>query len=605
MHNEPFDTTREAAADSALRDSSELVRCILRNDPKAIAVFDRELRYIAVSERYVLDHGIEERDIIGKHHYELFPDIPRRWRDVYQRCLAGAVEHSDDDHLVQPDGFITYKRWECRPWHQPTGEIGGIITCSEVITEQKRAEQALLQSEAKYRQLFDNSPIGIISADLAGNILEANPKLLEMFGSPSLEATRAINILTFTPLRASGIAAAMERCIATGTSVSIEAPYTSKWGKACYIRGLLNPVLAAAGEVIGCQAVIEDITERKEVEAALEEKRNLLESIWRTSPVGMALAHRRVFTWVNDRWRRLFGYDSPEEVLGRTSELGYASRDQYERAGRVLYGKLESSAVAETEAVFKRKDGSLFHGHMWVTFLDPSDRSKGALAAIIDVTERKQAQDQLKRSLKEKEVLLREIHHRVKNNLAVIVSLMALQSSHSGGSVAEGVLQDLQHRVRSMAVAHEKLYESDNLAELSVADYLGGLADHLLCTYANTGSAVALHQDIDDMVVDLDMAIPLGLLLTELLSNCLKHAFVERPKGRVGVTFKQVDSETLELTVRDDGRGMNPDIDWSNPPSMGLDLVDTFVEQLHGRLELIVDGGTQIRIRFPRDKSRA
>jgi PAS domain S-box-containing protein len=137
------DLTEHKRAEEALRESEELMRYIVSHDPNAIAVYDRNLHYLAVSDRYLKDEDVREQDIIGKHLYEVFPEMPQRWKDVHQRCLAGAIERDDDDRFEQPDGSIIYNRWECRPWHLANGDIGGMITYTEVTTERKRAEEEI------------------------------------------------------------------------------------------------------------------------------------------------------------------------------------------------------------------------------------------------------------------------------------------------------------------------------------------------------------------------------------------------------------------------------------------------------------------------------
>ena len=164
------DVTDRQLAEEALAEQRELMDYVIRHDPNAIAVYDNELRYVFVSERYLNDYGIQEKDIIGKHHYEVFPEMPQRWKEVHQRVLAGAVERSDDDYFERPDGSITYNRWECRPWYRAGGRIGGMITYTEVTTERKQAEAALRESEQRFRDITEHAAEWVWEVDPRENI---------------------------------------------------------------------------------------------------------------------------------------------------------------------------------------------------------------------------------------------------------------------------------------------------------------------------------------------------------------------------------------------------------------------------------------------------
>ena len=269
------DITERKQAEEALHESVELMQYIVRNDPNAIAVYDRDLHYLAVSNRYLLDYNVREEDIVGKHHYEVFPEMPQRWKDVHQRCLLGAVESEDDDYFERPDGSITYNRWECRPWYRSSGEIGGIITYTEVTTERKMAEKALKESEARYRHLFDNSPVGIISVDTEGRILEVNQTLLDILGSPSAEATRRINMFELPQLVESGVSDAFRSCMTTGERALKEFPYVSKCGKQSHLRIVLTPVTNQERTIRSCQATVEDITQQRALEEQLRQAQKM------------------------------------------------------------------------------------------------------------------------------------------------------------------------------------------------------------------------------------------------------------------------------------------------------------------------------------------
>jgi two-component sensor histidine kinase/DNA-binding response OmpR family regulator len=223
-----------------------------------------------------------------------------------------------------------------------------------------------------------------------------------------------------------------------------------------------------------------------------------------------------------------------------------------------------------------------------------------------EIAERVRAEEQLEVSLREKEVLLKEIHHRVKNNLQIITSLLNLQSGHIEDEQVREMFTESQNRVRSMALIHERLYQSPDLARVDLAGYVRNLATSLFHSYRSSAEAVALKIDVQDVALGIDTAIPCGLILNELMSNVLKHAF---PEGREGEIYVGLCSEEgqIMLTVGDDGIGFPADVDFRNTKSLGLQLVITMVEQLEGTIELDGKDGTTFKIAFvePQYKERS
>ena len=235
-----------------------------------------------------------------------------------------------------------------------------------------------------------------------------------------------------------------------------------------------------------------------------------------------------------------------------------------------------------------------------------------------EITERKRAEEQIQASLKEKEVLLQEIHHRVKNNLQVISSLLNLQSGYVDDPQSVAILQDSQNRIRSMALVHEKLYQSQDLARIDFAEYIRNLATYLLRAYNAHAQDVTLDIQIDDIFLGIDTAVPCGLMLNELISNALKHAFPNGRKGEIRIALRagdgaradgegaRADGEgaradgdgTLTLTVSDSGVGLPEGFDFQDTPSLGLRLVNSLVHQLDGRIEVHNHSGIQVRITF-------
>ena len=222
-----------------------------------------------------------------------------------------------------------------------------------------------------------------------------------------------------------------------------------------------------------------------------------------------------------------------------------------------------------------------------------------------EIIERARAEEQINASLREKEVLLKEIHHRVKNNLQVISSLLNLQSDYVSDQQALKVLQDSQHRIRSMALIHEKLYQPQDLGRIDFAEYIRDLAAYLFRSYNAGARAITWSIEADDVFLGIDSALPSGLILNELISNSLKHAFspdMDKPSGWVGqirVELLTNDDHMMTLMVTDNGAGLPAGLDFRNTTSLGLQLVNTLVDQLDGTIELVGSSeGTTFKITF-------
>jgi PAS domain S-box-containing protein len=214
-----------------------------------------------------------------------------------------------------------------------------------------------------------------------------------------------------------------------------------------------------------------------------------------------------------------------------------------------------------------------------------------------EIVERKRAEEQIKASLHEKEVLLKEIHHRVKNNLQVISSLLDLQTTYIKDEQMRDLFTESQNRIRSMALVHEKLYQSPDLAQVDLAEYVRSLTAYLFQSHRGNRRTITLELDVCDTILDVDSAIPCGLIINELVSNALKHAFPQGRTGQVHVGM-HADQSRFTMLVRDDGVGFPPDLDFRNTESLGLQLVLMLVEQLEGSIEMDNTGGTTFQITF-------
>ena len=222
-----------------------------------------------------------------------------------------------------------------------------------------------------------------------------------------------------------------------------------------------------------------------------------------------------------------------------------------------------------------------------------------------EITERKRAEKQIKLSLQEKEVLLKEIHHRVKNNLQVVESLLRLQSKYTKNEHAVRMFRESQNRIRSMALIHEKLYQSIDLAKINFVDYIQSLVASLFRSYSINSTAINPTIDVADIFFSIDTAIPCGLIINELVANSLKYAFPESKQGQIHICLRSKDENKFILIVSDNGIGFPKDLDFRNTKSLGLQLVTSLTEQLGAIIELHSHSGTEFRLTFTDVKSEA
>ena len=246
----------------------------------------------------------------------------------------------------------------------------------------------------------------------------------------------------------------------------------------------------------------------------------------------------------------------------------------------------------------RRKDGTEFPAEASISKVDV-DGHRMFTVILRDVTDRVQAEERMKASLHEKEALLKEIHHRVKNNLQVVSSLLGLQSRSIADLEMRKRFQESQNRIHSMALLHESLYQSDNLSEIDFPEYIRQLAAHLFRSYGVGNERVRLQTDLQKLSLTLDTAVPCGLIVNELLSNSLKYAFPASRSGIIRITMSEEPDRQIRLVVADNGVGMDSAIDWTTTPTLGLRLVRTLMQQLGGRLEMTSTSGPEVQLTFP------
>ena len=362
----------------------------------------------------------------------------------------------------------------------------------------------------------------------------------------------------------------------------------------CWVHDRAFPVRDQTGTVYRVVGIAEDITGQKKVEEQLRAATVLLSSLIDHLQSGILVEdEERRITHVNQAFNGLFNIPVSEESLfGVDSRLLFSqTADFAERIEQIIGNRIP---VLGEELEWQDK---ILRRNYVPLSIDENNRYH--LWQYQDITNSKKAEEQIKSSLKEKEVLLKEIHHRVKNNLQIISSLLNLQSTEIEDPGAGQKFRESQDRVKAMALIHERLYQSNDLAKIDFSGYVRNLTGHLLRSYKVNASAIRLDLEIDAAPTDLDVAIPCGLIINELVSNALKYAFPEDENGRIQVRFSEENSHGLKLVVRDSGVGFPEDQNPENSDSLGLKLVRSLTDQLSGTINYCNQNGCICEISFP------
>ena len=523
------------------------------------------------------------------------------------------------------------------------------VALQKEISDRKQIEAELFKEKEFLKVLLENLEAGIAACDAQGILTVFNQASREYHGLPEQPLPpeqwgQHYNLYLpdgKTPMQKEDIPLFRAWC---GESVSNqEVAIVPKHGKARTVTANGRAIYDAQGQKLGAVVILHDITERKQAELALrqsEEKNRLLnvelERRVNQRTAALMSSMQKLADEVAHRQQAQKSLQQSEEFLRRLVTSSVDCIKVLDLQGNLLYMNAGGRSLLEIDdflpllntqwldfwqgtdrqaadcAIEQALAGGVgkFQGYCptmkgkpksWESVITPIMDTEGKpeklLAISRDITERKQVEAQIKASLTEKEVLLKEIHHRVKNNLQIISSLLNLQSSSIEDSRILEILNSCENRVLSMAIVHEQLYHSSNLAQLDFAAYLEDLTSNLLISYNINPDAIKLSINVDKFLIDVDTAIPIGLIVTELVTNALKYAFPTGRAGEIKINFQA--EEQLILSISDDGVGFPEDFDWRNTDSLGLQIVDALTNQLQASIELDQSNGTEFKIKIP------
>ncbi len=612
------DITSLKRSEAATRESELLYRLLADNMVDVVWVLNvNRMKFTYVSPSVVNLRGFTVEEVLTQPVNEaVTPESLRLILSLLQnelpRFQADPTYTTRMTHEVdQPckDGSIVHTEVSTNVVINPQGEIE-IIGVSRDITERKQNETALRESENRFRSVVEQSSDGILIVGEGGAVIESNQAAGRIIGLeagqvvgkpfwdlqygmlPPGERTEAAYQSTRERLLDAlqkGQSELFERAI----DYSLERPD----GELRHVQQVIFPISTSQGHRLG--SILRDMTAQKQTETHLKHSQARLLAMLNAIPDLMFLLSSQGV------YLDYHATDESKLAVSPAFFLGKKVSDVLspDLAGRFLASFNQAIASGQTQVLeykLNLQDGV----RDFEASIAGVDQDR-CLAIVRDVTERKISEKKIQASLHEKEMLLKEIHHRVKNNMQVIVSLLSLQSYHIKDAPALALFKESQERIHAMALVHEKLYQSADLARIDFSDYLVELAERLRFVF-QVNNLIDVQVDAPEAWLGVDAAIPCGLIANELISNALKHAYPDGRSGRVQVVFRKTVSNgqagegsgMYHLTIRDFGVGLPPDFDPAKAPSLGLQLVHVLAHQVDGNLKFDRTAGLGIEIEF-------
>lgn len=597
------DITQRKKIEQIYKESEERNRLLIENAGLGIGHYDikgKIIMYNKIAASYF--NGVPE-DFEGKTLFELFDEESASQYMKRLKISMNSVESQVyEDYVPLPTGN-KWLRSIYTSIKNSLGEIIGVQVISDDITDRKRVEKALRESKEKYRDLIGLLPQPVYESDLNGNITFANQVGLETFGFTQEDVDKGLNMLhILSPEDQHRAMKDIQRALNREEFVG-EYNAVRKDGTIFPVIVYANPIIHE-NEVIGLRGIVVDITELKQQERELELlNKNLMESeerfkalINNSTSIIRILDKDGLIVFDSPSSSRILGY--PEGYFIGKDPLDFIHPEDRPKVKDALKEVFENKNDGiPTEFRIKKADGTY---HPFETIAQNLTRIPGIDGILVitnSILRRKRFEDRIRRSLRDKEVLLQEVHHRVKNNMQVISSLLNLQKEQVGNGVAVNVLQESQNRVRSMALVHERLYKSNNLTSINFKEYIHELVTDLFQSYGISKENIIPVLDIKDIALNIETAIPCGLIVSELVSNSLKYAFLKEKKGKIFVGLKIIDGG-YELRICDNGSGFARVPDLEKNETLGLRLVNNLVNQIEGQIELNNSNGVDFKIKF-------
>jgi len=587
------DITEHKHAEEALRESEEKYKTLVETSPDAVTATDLEGKITYASQQTLNLYGYRNaKELSGKSALDLIsPEEHERAKKNLKRILKEGIIKNEEYILLKKDGARFFGELSAALVRDSEENPKMFIVTIRDITERKQAEEAM-----QFMQFsIDHTADAAFWMGKDARFTYVNNAACRALGYSRKELLN-MSVQDIDPDFPAEVWPEHWKEVKRRGSFSFESHHRTKKGKVFPIEVAVN-YLEFGGKEYNC-AFVKDITERKRTEEELQAREAYLDQLFESAQEAIVMADNKgIAHRINQEFIKLFGY-TPREAVGQVLDELIVPK-KLQKSATLITEKVAKGERTAFEAIRCHRDGRMIAVSVLASPIVVGGKQIGTYGIYRNITERKKAEEQIKASLKEKEILLQEVHHRVKNNMQIISSLLNLQSRHIKDEESLELFKSSQNRVKSMALIHERLYQSKDFTRIDVADYVQNLTNHLFITYGISRDDIQLKINIKDIFLNINTAIPCALIINEIVSNSLKHAFPNGKKGEIKISMHPLSKDEVELVVGDNGVGIPEDANLRNTKSLGLYLVSMLAEdQLHGEIKLDKTEGIAFRFRL-------
>lgn len=601
------DVTEFRNQQEKIRENEKTLKTFIDAVVDPLFMINKEGIALYVNKAIADNFKMTPEELVGKNVYELLPaEIASKRKKINNKVFetGKSVRYEDARGGEFFNNFIY-------PVFDDKGKVRNIAILSSDITEKKKSEISLLENQKRLAETEKFSLVMVTYAGLDGKWFKVPPSLCDLLGYTEEELLRSnFNDITHPDDIERDLKECEKLIKGENKSFHLEKRYIRKNGSVVWVYINCSVVLDEKKKPVHFMTYIKDITDRKNAEEALKKKEELLSKITNTASDAIVLLDNdgKVIFW-NPAAEEMFGY-TKQEMTGKELHSVLAPSEffgDYKKGFGLFKHTGQGIAIDKTlEFTAVKKNGTKFPIEVSTSAMKV-DGKWNATGFIRDITERKKAEELIQSSLKEKEILLREIHHRVKNNLQVISSLLSIQSEKLVDEDARRAFKESQHRIKSIAKVHEKLYQSEKISEIDFNDYVDSLTKELMRTFGEYADNIYLKTEIENVKLTVDYAVPCGLIINEAVSNSLNYAFPEsimkNRKCEIFIRMKSKGNGNIELIIEDNGIGLPKIENTGETEGMGLHLIKILaVGQLKGDLKTERDNGTKHIVNFKMDE---